>query len=133
MGSTSVVNDSISKRQAGAGKLTLLVFGLLAGTVLYSAWHILPFYYCYFELQNNFETAAKLAGSETDQEINARLWAKIKDLEIPGVERQDIKIERENGLIRIRLRYEEVFYVTFRGKDYDIRVFPFLVEAQGKY
>ena len=38
---------------------------------------------------------------------------------------EDLKIDRSNGLINIRLRYQEIFYVSFGGKDYDIHVFNF--------
>jgi hypothetical protein len=116
----------------GVGKLTLLVFGAIVGAGIYAAYHILPFYYCYFEITNQFEQAIKVASTYTDKEIRDKLLYHIKKLELP-VEPEDLKIEREAGRMRISLPYEEVFYVTWQGKDYDLHTFEFHAYAEGAY
>lgn len=116
----------------GVGKLTLLVFGTIVGAGIYAAYHILPFYYCYFEITNQFEQAIKVASTYTDKEIRDKLVYHIKKLELP-VEPDDLKIEREAGRMRISLPYEEVFFITWQGKDYDIHTFQFHAYAEGAF
>lgn len=118
--------------QSGIGKLTLLVFGALAAAVVYAGYHILPFYYCYYEISNQFEQIIRVASTEKDDEIRRRLMYHIKKLELP-VEPGDLKIERDGRRMRISLPYQEVFYVSWGGKDYDIHTFDFHAYAEGEY
>lgn len=110
--------------QKALGKLTLLVFGTLAFVLLYSAYHIMPFYYYYYELQNQFESHAKAAVIYTDKELRQKLLYQIKRMEIPASP-QDLKIQRVGNKITISMPYSEVFYVSWGGKDYDIHTFHF--------
>lgn len=121
-----------SQSQLGVGKITLFVFGVILAVVIYSGYKILPFYYCYFEITNQFEQVIHVASEYSDKEIREKLWYHIKKLELP-VEPDDLKIEREAGLMRISLPYEEVFYVTWQGKDYDLYKFQFHAYAQGSF
>lgn len=118
------------REQRGIGKLTLLIFGAILAALLYSTYKILPFYYCFYELQSQMDQIVKVASVKTDQEIRTQLQSHIKKLEIP-VEPAQLKIVRENGIIKIGLKWQEVFYLTFREKDYDIHTFDFHAYAQG--
>lgn len=117
---------------SGVGKLTLLIFGSIIGSVVFVAYHVLPFYYYFYELKNQMRAAIVLASTATDQEIRRKLVDKIKWMEIPA-DPAKLLIERGNGVMKISLAYQEVFYVTFRGKDYDIQKFDFLAEEEGSF
>jgi len=116
----------------GVGKLTLLIFGTLTAAVLYSAYHILPFYYYYYELQSHMEQMIKVGYMNTDLEIRQKLGAQIKFNSIPA-EVKNIKIERGDHFMKISLPYEEIFYITWMGQDYDIHTFEFFAYAEGKF
>ncbi|MBX7145485.1 MAG: hypothetical protein K1X79_13630 [Oligoflexia bacterium] len=120
------------QRQSGLGRLTLLVFGTIIAVVVYCGYCILPFYYCYFEITNQMEQVIKVASTYTDKEIREKLLYHIKKLELP-VEPDDLRIERDAGTMRISLPYREIFYVTWKGKDYDIHTFEFHAYAEGHY
>ena len=123
-------------KDAGASKITVLVFGLIAAVVFYCGYEIIPFYYYFFELQNQFESVIKVASSDTDQEIRQKLNYHIRHMELPVGDddelRQALKIERDHGRMKISLSYEEVFSISFRGKEYVIHRFPFHAYAEGK-
>lgn len=74
----------------------------------------------------------KVASLENDEEIRKRLWYHIKKQGIP-VEKDQLKIEREDHYMRIQLQYTEVFYITWDDKDYDIYTFPFNAYAEGPF
>lgn len=118
--------------QVGMGKLTALVFGAILAVAIFVGYNVLPFYYCYYEIQNQMDQAIKVASTYTDKELREKLWYHIKKLEIP-VEEEDLKIERDSGVMRISLPYQEIFYVTYKDKDYDIHTFNFHAYAEGQY
>jgi hypothetical protein len=113
-----------SQLEEGAGKLTLLVFGSILAAALYTAYNVLPFYYYYYDLKNQFAQVIKVASVESDAEIRKKLMYFIKRYNIP-CEPEDLRIERSNGVMRISLKYQEVFYVTWQGQDYTVREFDF--------
>lgn len=118
--------------QSGIGKLTLLVFGSVTGVALFCAYHILPFYYYYYELLNQMEAVIRVADVETDRSIRTKLLYHIKKMQIPA-DPEDLKIVRDGQKMKISLPYKEVFFVSYRGKDYDIHTFVFDAYAEGKY
>jgi hypothetical protein len=118
--------------ERGIGKLTLLVFGLLVFAVLFSAYHIAPFYYYYFELKNHMRTVIRVASTNSDQEVRQKLMYHIKKMQIP-MDPEDLKIERDEGVMRISLAYDEVFYITWNEKDYDIHTFHFHAYEEGAF
>lgn len=120
------------RNNRGIGKLTLLVFGLLLAAIVYSAYRILPFYYYYFELVNHMEQVIKVASTETDQELRKKIVYHMKKMQIPASP-EELKIVRDGNHMLISLKYEEIFYLTFRGKDYDIYKFKFDARAEGDF
>jgi hypothetical protein len=118
--------------QSGVGRVTLIVFGVLTAAVIFCGYKILPFFYCYYEITNQFEQVIKVASTEDDKEIRKKLMYHIKKLELP-VEPEDLRIEREVGKMRISLPYDEIFYITWQGKDYDLYKFHFHAYAEGAY
>jgi hypothetical protein len=118
--------------EKGIGKLTLLVFGGLVGSALYCSYYILPFYYYFYEMQNQMEQVIKIASTDTDEEIHKKLATFMKRIEIPA-EPEDIRIERDGHNMKIALDYEEIFDVEFDGKVYYTRRFPFHARAEGDF
>jgi hypothetical protein len=121
-----------SSLKRGAGKLTVSVFLVLIGTVLFCAYKVLPFYYYYYELQNQMAAAIRTASVYNDAEIRKKLWTQIKWMQIPA-KPEALKIERFDGRMRISLPYSEVFYITWQDKEYDIHTFDFIAQEEGKY
>lgn len=114
----------------GAANLTVIVFGALVALAIFLVYSIGPFYYYYFELVNQMEAAVRMAGEYTDQELRAKLMYHIKRMELP-VDSAELIIERDDNSIHISLPYEEVFYVTWGDRDYEIHTFEFYAEAKG--
>lgn len=121
-----------STKNRGVGKITFLVFATLCSAVAYSAYQIIPFYYYYFDLKNQFKQMIKVASVDTDEEIRRKLMTFIKQYQIP-VEPEDLRIERSDNTMKISLKYQEVFYVTFQGKDYTIHTFDFDATTSGVF
>lgn len=117
--------------QTGASKLTLLVFGAILAAAVYSGYKIIPFYYAYFELQNQMEQVVRLAQTLSDAEVREKIEYHIEHLDIP-VETRDLKVSRDGGFLKVGLEWQEVFYVTFRGKDYEIHTFDFHAHAESR-
>jgi len=113
-------------------KLTLVFFGTLTGVLVWAGYNIIPFYYYYYELQNQFDAAIRVASEYTDQEIRQKLMYHIKKMEIPA-EDEDLKINRYDNRMQISLDYAEEFYVTWKEKDYTIHTFPFHAEVDRVY
>lgn len=119
-------------QQKGVGKLTLLVFGAIIAAALYSGYKILPFFYSYYELQSQMDQIVQVASVKTDQEIRTQLLYHIKKLDIP-VEPQELKVVREDGVIKVGLKWQDVFYITYKEKDYDIYTFDFNAYAEAQF
>lgn len=116
---------SIRRQQGGLGRWTALIFLTITGLVVWIGYNVLPFYYCYYELLNQFEQHAKVASMYTDAEIREKLMYHIRKLEIPIDKPEDLLINRDGRTMQIRLKYKEIFYITWKGKDYDLYIFPF--------
>lgn len=126
------MSENMCKRDAGVGKLTLIVFSAIVGTAIYLAFEIMPFYYYYFELENQFKSHIRVASTHTDQEIRQKLLYHIKKLEIP-CDPDDLIIERGRDDMMIRLKYTEVFEVYWDGKYHTIWTFPFDAKVEGRF
>jgi len=100
------------------------------GAIIFCAYHILPFYYYYFELQEQFEALVRVAEVNTDQELRSKIRSYLRRAEIPA-EADEVRIDRDGGRISLTLDYQEVFFIRFRGKEYDIKTFDFHVHADG--
>lgn len=121
------------RAQAAVGKLTLFVFTVITALVVFVAYNVLPFYYYYFEIENQFQAAIRVASTEDDQAIREKLMYHIQKLQIP-VEPDDLIIERMGGNhMRISLFWQEVFFITYQDKDYDIWTFDFHAEVEDDF
>lgn len=118
-------------RERGIGYLTLIVFGTLIAALIVAGYNIIPFYYYYFELENQLTQLVRVSSIYTDEELREKLKAHLKRMDIPATI-DDLKIRRFGHEVKMEMEYEEDFYLTFRGKEYDIYTFYFHAEASGK-
>ncbi len=122
----------IAREQRGASTLTTVVFGALLAVVVFVAYNVLPFYYYYFDLKNQFQQVIRVASVDTDEEIRRKIMVFIKQYGVP-IDPEDLRIERYDDTMKISLKYTEIFYVTFRGKEYTIHKFNFDATTEGKF
>ncbi len=101
---------------------------IVVGAIVYCVYNIAPFYYYFYELQNQFDAAIRVASEYTDQEIRTKLLYHMKKFEIPA-DAEELRIERYDDRMKISLDYTEVFYITWKDKDYTIWEFPFHAEV----
>lgn len=123
---------STKTNESAASRLTLIIFGLIFGSAFYAAYSIIPFFYYYYDLQNQMEAMARLAGEFSDKEIREKLKYHMKKMDIPA-DISDVIITRDSGVIKISLDYLEVFEITLLDKDYTIYEFPLQASASYKY
>ena len=132
MGRLTQMRESVADCERGAGALTLIVFGALLVALVYSASKVLPFFYYYYDLENQMQSLIKVAQDNNDQEIRKKLMYFIRKYEIPARE-QDLRIMRGANSMKISLPYKEVFYVPWQGTDHVIYVFEFNAQAEGRF
>ena len=118
--------------ERGLNYLTLAIFGAVIGAALFYAYHVLPMYYYFYELQGQFQQSIKTAGEFTDEEIRRRLLVQINEMEIPA-EPEALEINRSDHQMRIRLKYKEYFEVPWQGKYHTLQTFVFDADASGKF
>ena len=131
--SARITNQRL-RSSRGIGTLTLIIFGAIIFVVAFCAYNVAPFYYYYFELSDHMRQIIKVASTENDVELRKRLMDHMKMMEIP-MHPEDLIIERDESEheMHISLKYKETFWVSFRGKEYKVREFPFFAHAEGKY
>lgn len=117
--------------ELGLGKLTLIVFGLIIGTVTFVSYHVMPFYYYYFEFQNQAEQLVRVAQTHTDEQLRDKMYTHAAWMGIP-VERHDIQVKRWGEHVQIEVVYSETFSVEYDGEDHEIHTFDFHVFAEEK-
>ncbi len=117
--------------ERGIGKLTFLVFAAVLGAAIYSGYIVFPFYYNYFEIQNQMDQVVRVAATYSDQELREKLNYHIKHMKLP-VEPEDLRLFRQDGEIKISLEWDEVFYINWRDKEYTIEEFHFHAHSEGK-
>jgi hypothetical protein len=132
-GLPKTLGRTIRSSMRGIGKFTAMFLILVVGVVVYCAYNIIPFYYYYFELVNQMEAHIRVASTYTDKEIREKMMYHIKKLQIPIEKADDLVIQRRGQTMVMHLAYNEVFYVTWQGKDYDIHVFHFVAHAEGEF
>ncbi len=121
-----------SSNDRGVGKLTILVFGTIIAVTLYTAYRVVPFFYYFYEMQTQVHAVSRVASELTDDEIRKRLLERIKELGIPA-KPEALVLNRYENKLRVMLKYEEEFFITYDGKDHTIRVFPFKIDVTTKY
>lgn len=128
-GSGSLSASGMGRVECGASKLTLLVFGSILAAVGYCAYNVVPFFYCYHEMQNQMDQMVRVASTVDDAEIRKRLWYHVKKCEIPA-EPEDLHIERTVDGIKVWMPYQETFSITWGDKEREIYKFDFYPNAE---
>jgi hypothetical protein len=113
------------KKESGMSKITLAFLIVFGGSAIYFGSQVINFYYCFYEIEGLMEFQAKKGEVFKDSEIRETLFERVKKLEIPVDDPEEIKINRVDGDLIISLKYVEVLSLDFRGKTYDLHVFPF--------
>lgn len=113
-------------RERGASRAVILLFLLVLSAAIWVGFKVLPFFYYYNEILGLMDAQAAKASMFTDAKIRKELVKRIKKLEIPLDDPENLKINRVDGKIVIDLKYEEVLYLDL-GEDrvYDLYVFKF--------
>lgn len=120
----SVVRSRGMSAERGVGKLTLFVFAVLAGIVIYGITQVGPIFYSYLELQNQMQQAARVASVKNDEELRKLIAPHIRDLQIPATI-EDLVIERFEDYIYIGMSYSETLTIPIGEKDIQIYTFQF--------
>lgn len=130
-GDDEAVRRPVCRCEKGMSKLGYLLLVLLIALTVLVGSQVFPFYYYFYELQGLMESQAAKASVFTDQEIRQELMRKIKKLEIPISDPDDLKINRFSGKITIDLSYSETLYIDL-GEDrvYDLWEFKFNPHAE---
>jgi hypothetical protein len=110
---------------SGMSRLGVLLVILFLAAGVFVGYQVFPFFYYYYELEGLMEAQADKATVFSDAEIRQNLMEKIKKLEIPIDDPEDLLINRFDGKITIDLQYEEVLFADFGEKTYDLYVFKF--------
>lgn len=121
----------IRSAERGAGCLTALVFGAIVGAVVFVGYRVLPIFYNYYDLQNQFAGAIRSAAVESDSAIRRRLRRQIEEMGIPA-DPNRLVIDRGDGMMRIHLRYTEVLYLPWWDGEREVYHFHFTVVAEGE-
>ncbi len=117
--------------ELGINRLGVLLFTLLIAACVFVGYQVFPFYYYFYEIQGLMDAQALKASEFTDEEIRRNLMEKIKKLEIPLEDPEDLKINRYDGKISIEFEYDEVLYIELgEDKTYDIHTFEFHPRAE---
>ena len=112
-------------KESGMSKITLAFLIVFGGSAAYFGSQVINFYYCFYEVEGLMEFQAKKGEFLKDSEIRENLLERITKLEIPIDDPEDIKINRVDGNLIIGFKYVEVLSLDFKGKTYDLHVFPF--------
>ena len=120
-----------SSGERGAGRMSVLLFILVAVAGVYIGSQVIPFFYYYNELQGLMDSQAAKAQVLTDEEMRTNIMKKVKELSIPFDDPDKLKINRFNGNIVIELEYQEILYLDL-GPDrtYDLYIFNFHPRAE---
>lgn len=120
------------KQNAIKGFISLSMAFLLviAGVVGYSLYKVIPFYYSYYELVALMDAQAKQASLVDSAQMRKTILKRIKELEIPLNNADDLKIERVGEGIVIELSYVEVFDIEWRSYYYEIYPFEFTARVE---
>ena len=118
------------KNNSGMSRLGTLILILLISAGVFVGYHVFPFYYYYYEIQGLMEAQADKATIFTDSEIRKNLMERIKKLELPIDDPEDLHINRFDGKIVIEMKYEEVLFIDYGEKTYNLYVFEFNPHAE---
>jgi len=110
---------------AGLSRLGVLIFALLIVSTVFVCYQVFPFYYYYWEIEGLMQSQAAKAYDFSDSEIRQNIMERVRKLEIPLDDEDDLQINRFDGKIVIDMKYDEVLFLDWGDKSYDLHVFHF--------
>jgi len=115
-------------------KLSTLFLIIVAASVLHVGWRLIPIFYSYYELQNQFEQLVRLGEVEQDDDIKKKLNYQLKKSEVPA-QLKDVRYYRSNTTMRLTLEYDQplVLFIPWEWKEKTVHTFHFKVEAEAQY
>jgi len=94
--------------ERGGSKLKLLLALAFMGSMVFSAWKMIPPYFAKYQLQDAIESESRFAlaayPKKGDDDIREDVWKKMQELGIPA-KREDIKLTVANGVVDISVDY----------------------------
>lgn len=114
----------------GLGYLTKIFLLVVLGTLAYSGYYILPWFYEYLELQSQADQLVRVASIDSDKEIRNKLRNMMRDYDLP-VTSDDVLIKRSNDTITIEVSWQRDFGIPLGEKFHHLHTFHFDVFAEG--
>lgn len=115
----------------GMSRLGVLILVLIIAAGVFVGSQVFPFFYYYYELEGLMQAQAEKASEFSDEEIRKTVIQKIKKLEIPFDDPDDVKINRFDGKIVIEYAYSEVLFLEIdEDHSYDLYTFHFHPRAE---
>lgn len=93
--------------QSGLSQIGTLLTVLILVAGIYIGAQVVPFFIYYYEVQGHFDAMSEKAAFKKDKDIREFLSDQIRKMDLP-VEKKDLIIVRNSGIITIELEYQEV-------------------------
>lgn len=93
-----------ARRQAGEGNLGCILWGAVLVVVLHVAWVMVPVKISSAQLGDFMEDQALVAERSTPEQIQRRIVARAKQLDIP-LEKKKVEVTKRNDTIFMRATY----------------------------
>jgi hypothetical protein len=110
-----------------------VALGLLLAVSGWLGYKMVPLYYYYLDLRNQFAQVIGEQGAvASDEEIRRIVGRVIKRHGIPAEER-DVAIQRDEAVMTIELPYREKLELSLMGYNLVLWQFELVATAQGRY
>jgi hypothetical protein len=126
------LKELFSSYERGLSNLTLLIFVPLALALGFIAYEVTPFYYNFFELENQMHSLIKVAEVHTDEELRRKLKTHMKRMDLP-IGAEDVEMRRFGNSMKMWVSYEETLFFTWSGEDHELYTFEFDAVAEDDF
>lgn len=110
-----------------------VALGLLLAVSGWLGYKLVPLYYYYLDLRNQFAQVIGEQGAvASDEEIRRIVGRVIKRHGIPAEER-DVSIQRNEAVMTIELPYREKLEISLMGYNWTLWQFELVAAARGRY
>ncbi len=107
--------------------------GLLLAVAGWLGYKLIPIYYYYLDLRNQFgQVIGEQGAVASDEEIRRLVGRVIRRHGIPAQER-DVAIQRGDSVMTIELPYREKLELSVMGYNVTLWQFELVAAAQGRY
>jgi hypothetical protein len=110
-----------------------VALGLLLAVIGWLGYKLVPLYYYYLDLRNQFAQVIGEQGAvASDEEIRRIVGRVIKRHGVPAEER-DVAVQRGDTVMTIELPYREKLELSVMGYNWTLWQFELVAAAQGRY